>query len=390
MHKAACGIFDSCHCIEVFDIINWPNASIPSGSRRFTLPAEHDSRNIYPEYGEYCSDLHLYAWVKSNSNLARDILNTIDLSGSTSVTVWIEYPWLIHLAANIKQILSTEYNLNPKQIYSSANIEHVVYKEIIEARNREDLSGLPPLVQKVEKLAISSSDFLLVCSQADKDAIYYSHNRDSLLVPNGVSRTQYSLSKVAASPLFAVLSNTKYLFYAASDWPPNTDNIQEYLGKSLGFIPPDCRLIVAGGASRVFSELYIGEASCFTSLNQSRLHVLGNLNVDDFSAAHTLAYGYFLPVGYGGGTCLKTAEAIYSNKCLVASPAALRGYSKYEAKLKNIIRAQDCEQFRSAIQSIFNKQYKPLIPTEGKLRLLEELTWETIILNLVNRLAREF
>lgn len=61
----------------------------------------------------------------------------------------------------------------------------------------------------------------------------------------------------------------------------------------------------------------------------SRLELLFELSNIDLDAVKALAHGYLLPIPFGGGTNLKTAEALISEKFVVGTRAAYRGFEQY-------------------------------------------------------------
>ena len=96
------------------------------------------------------------------------------------------------------------------------------------------------------------------------------------------------------------------------------------VGPSLGCFPPDSRLVVAGS---VCSHLYQHLAATrWQSLNLSRLELLNTLPDEDLAAVKTLAHGFLLPILHGGGSNIKTAEALYSGAYVLGSEAAFRGF----------------------------------------------------------------
>jgi glycosyltransferase involved in cell wall biosynthesis len=86
-------------------------------------------------------------------------------------------------------------------------------------------------------------------------------------------------------------------------------------------------------------------------LNLSRLQLLFALPDSDLSAVKSLAHGFVLPIPFGGGSNIKTAEALYSGKYVVGTPAAFRGYERY-SDLPEVRVGPDPKCFHAAIRNV--------------------------------------
>jgi hypothetical protein len=64
-------------------------------------------------------------------------------------------------------------------------------------------------------------------------------------------------------------------------------------------------------------------------LNARRVHVVGILDAADLAALKDMAHTFVLPVTSGGGSNLKTAEALYARRNVVATPFAMRGFEAF-------------------------------------------------------------
>jgi hypothetical protein len=83
--------------------------------------------------------------------------------------------------------------------------------------------------------------------------------------------------------------------------------------------------------------------------------------------------GIILPIIGGGGSNLKTAEALISNKSIIATTFAFRGYEKY-IQNDNIYIANTKEEFIDKIKLLLNKN----LPSDGRSKapINKELTWD--------------
>jgi hypothetical protein len=93
----------------------------------------------------------------------------------------------------------------------------------------------------------------------------------------------------------------------------------------------------------------------------------------------TNAAGIVLPLRKGGGSNLKTAEALDSLLPLVATPTAMRGYEDY-APLEGVLVAADADAFAKGMRRIFDG------PEVRRVRspALDKLLWESTLRPIVD------
>jgi hypothetical protein len=95
---------------------------------------------------------------------------------------------------------------------------------------------------------------------------------------------------------------------------------------------------------------------------------------------HT-AHVVVLPITHGGGTNLKTAEALWSGKHVIATPTAMRGFEKF-AHAKGVRVEEKAEGFRRAVRSAMAEE--PLRLTQADLEPRKLLLWENQLQPLLN------
>jgi hypothetical protein len=353
--------------IYVYDSKIWGVNDIQN---HFVMPIDCFERSKYSRLSGYCADLDIVEWCATNYNVV-DYVKKRLFHGE--VTIWFEYPWLWRLVELLKSDLGGSYTT--QVYYSSANVESSVYGDIVERSGAREYSELPEVVKSIESSAVGISDICIACSIEDLAVLNKFGSKRTELIPNGVSEKAFELSRIFDSSLYDQLTSFEYYFYAASDWPPNVSCVQELVGSNLGFIPPGKKLVVAGGASRVFNEIYLNPSSQYYRINSERIITLGRLDKIDYEAAHALASGYFLPVSYGGGTCLKTAEALFSGKHVLATKSAARGYEDF-LDLPNF-QVVDDEDFSSELAFAIRISDQDYSYDKLQVKKFEELTWQS-------------
>jgi hypothetical protein len=80
--------------------------------------------------------------------------------------------------------------------------------------------------------------------------------------------------------------------------------------------------------------------------------------------------GYILPVKYGGGTNLKTAEALYFGGVTIGTTAAYRGFETYLSDSQNYLIENDYDAM-TAIWKAFSQKSSTKVREYRR-----ELTWD--------------
>jgi glycosyltransferase involved in cell wall biosynthesis len=114
--------------------------------------------------------------------------------------------------------------------------------------------------------------------------------------------------------------------------------------------------------------------------------VLGVLDDEDLAAVKSLAHEFLLPIGAGGGSNIKTAEALYSGKPVVCTSTALRGFEDYRA-LPEVIVADSPPKFQAAIRSVLGRKGRAE-SVAGFRDVREGLTWEACLSTVPREVLR--
>jgi glycosyltransferase involved in cell wall biosynthesis len=236
--------------------------------------------------------------------------------------IHVEQPWLWPLALRLKGF--PEY-ANVCLIYGSQNIEAPLKKEILESYGVGNVTPVIEAIDALERNAARTADVTVAVTQTDLEVIRSWGVGNCVLAPNGIAPWQ--ATEELKKKWGFKLPDAPWILYVASAHPPNFKGFNECLGNSLACIPPDSRLVVAGSVcehlARELSE------SRWSSLNLSRLELLYILSDEDLAAVKSLAHAFLLPIPHGGGSNIKTAEAIYSGKYVIGSESAFRGFESH-------------------------------------------------------------
>lgn len=273
--------------------------------------------------------------------------------------IHVEQPWLWPLAVKIKGL--REY-ASVALVYGSQNIEEPLKRGIFDTYDVDDAEDFLNQVDSLERRAAKEADLTIAVTQEEADVFASWGVRDVLLAPNGIEPWHADVDVVAEWR--RKLPEDPWLLYIASAHPPNFTNFVDVFGGSLGCFSPLNRLVVAGGVAQ---HIYLAlQHSRWSSLNLSRLHLLSKLSDRDLAAVKSLAHGFVLPIPFGGGSNIKTAEAIYSGSYVIGTKAAFRGFEGF-LSLPEIRSADNPESFHRQIREMLSspRRSAPLPGTIG-------------------------
>jgi hypothetical protein len=234
-------------------------------------------------------------------------------------------------------------------VYSSQNIEWRLRAE----PPREGLGGDPARhaaeVRAVEEQAVAAASVVLSISDAE----------EAELAAMGAARvvTLPPVSDLAGLPPapghYARAAAAEGIAYAAmigSAYWPNVDGFFAMFGEGLGFLPLGRRVLVAGrmGQAILDDPRWRHRAA----VNTPRFTAVGEV---DLATKHDLFAGSRcvpVPVLWGGGAKLKTADALASGRVVVATRAALDGYGAIVAPYlgRGVFMADEPLAFRRLVR----------------------------------------
>ncbi len=289
--------------------------------------------------------------------------------------IHVEQPWLWPLASAYR----SHVNPNCVLVYGSANIEASLKVEILSSLGGDlDIKLLGRVydeIDQLERTASREADLVAAVSKADLDVIRtWNPDAKLILAPNGVA--PLTAKEDYVEKWDRRLGGVRFLLYAASAHPPNFTHFSEIVGGSLGSFRPDTKLVVVGSVSEhIYEQCSRG---VFSGVNLSRLELLFQVSDDDLAAIKALCHGFFLPIPFGGGTNLKTAEALQSGKFVVGTKEAFRGFEDYTI-LPGVCVANNPEELHSAVRRVLKADTFPA-RTESE---VDALGWKNCFKTLV-------
>lgn len=281
----------------------------------------------------------------------------------------------------LKQVLN-EIGWKGQLIYSSQNIEYELKAAILddsEVEKDEQRQAVSELTA-LEKELTRSADLVVACTESDLQKYESMGARATVCAPNGIKKQKADHDTVAKwrQTLGSMQVNHPIIFVGSAH-PPNVQGFMEMIGSKFGFLPPDTRIFIIGGVSDLIKQRLEEDYRGFCA--PLRLEYLGRTSDKDLTALLSLAEIIILPITEGGGSNLKTAEAILSRKKVVTTQKALRSYDQYVA-LPNIYSAVDGEGFRNAITKALHEDIA-LTPEQTKLS--ETVQWDYTLKQMMEK-----
>ena len=244
--------------------------------------------------------------------------------GDPPDAIHIEQPWLFPFAL---RYCSEQSGGRSKLIYGSQNVEHELKRRIVKAfANEKRADDCARMVLDLEMSALQLADMICCVSEGDAEWTKQ-HARCSVVVgANGVRDRVTTHTGLAQAN--RITGHRKHALYCASGHPPNISGFFEIFGRGVGCFSPDERIVVAGGAAGVIR----GDARFPKTPGLASHYVpAGTVTDECLQGLLTTAHVVVLPVTEGGGTNLKSAEAIWSGCHVVATPTAMRGFEGFMA-----------------------------------------------------------
>lgn len=303
--------------------------------------------------------------------------------------IQFEQPWLYPPVKRWLAERGAGSGARPRLIYSSQNIEWKLKRDErpANAAPSEVHARAVAQVEALERELTAACDLVIACTGAEAAELR------AMAGDHGAAAGKYVTARNAIAPFTADaaaiaaiqrrLGVERYPLFIGSAHPPNADGFWDMLAPSLAFLRPDEKIVVAGGVGHLLRQHRVYHA--WSGINEPRLAVLGEIDRDELAA---LLYGaalIVLPITTGGGSNLKTAEAIYTGNPVLATPHALRGYGD-AARWPTVTVANTADAFRRALRTLLD-QPRPALPADYA-RVRDEVTWQQTLRPLADALGK--
>lgn len=294
--------------------------------------------------------------------------------------IHVEQPWLWPAA----QKIAARQRKPPLMIYGSQNIEAPLKKAVLAdaSLTSEQISVLIQTVAQLEQIATQEADLVLAVSDLDSEQLLAWGACELVLAENGIRTVTVDEKRI--DEWATCLPKRAWPLYISSAHRPNYVGFAKAFGESLVCIPQGSRLVVAGSVTPFIEAEFMHTP--FATLNQERLQLLGGLSNEDLQAVKQLAHAFVLPIQSGAGTNLKTAEALYSGKHVVASALAMRGYEAF-FDLPQVHLANHPHELHRTLARVLHAPLPQFSPRQRA--RLEILVWEKRLESLAKRVGAQ-
>ncbi len=288
----------------------------------------------------------------------------------------LEHPFAY---AGLKPLLH-RVGLRPVIVYDAHNLEANMRREAYagapSAADEEALSA----IEALERELAATAEVVVACTEADADVLR-GWGADPILAGNGMdapATTPAALESWRKRLRRDGVTHTAA--FVSSAHPPNVDGLLTMVGTGLGFLPFDTRLVVAGSAGERLGQVlprepapdrcpHLGSVTFWR-----RVLDCGRVDEPTLGAILRLSDVIVLPVTHGGGSNLKTAEAILAERPVVATRRALRSFEQF-GDFPDVYVRDDPAGFRAAILAAMTDRVAPR--TESQRLLTRELLWQS-------------
>lgn len=282
----------------------------------------------------------------NDSNIVKKIKNSISTFNPTIVIY--EQGYVYTFIKNFPDQLGL---LGLPIIFSSQNVEWIMKKDIALSSGCSEKEIEPYIneIKEMERELLEISDYTLAVTQNDADLLkQLCSSANIIVVQNGINRPNPTEKAINFWKQFYQKHQIKRkIVYVGSDHPPNLLGFINLID-GVGFLPYQDKIIIAGGVCNAFKRLCKDSEDLKYSTFKNRIILTGVLGEEYLQGLIATADVIILPILVGGGSNLKTAEAIISEKPIVTTSCALRGYDKF-LHFANIYIADNPQDFQNKI-----------------------------------------
>ncbi len=270
--------------------------------------------------------------------------------------IFIEQAWLWPIIKSLKTELP--FLKKVKIVYSSHNIESKLKQALLNSLVSLNIDNVArsKIIKEItilENDLAYHADFIICCTE--QDALYFKTltQNDIIVCPNGTQHP--SIDNNIVKDLSQILNGRKFIIFSGSNYAPNAMGFWEMLGSNLGWLAPNEIIIVIGRIGDALLTYLPKEFVSNTLLNSKKLYFSGYVNEETLHAFYHLCSAIVIPITVGGGSNLKTAQAIVTGKPIIATSTAFRGFENFKG-LKNIKITDDPKEFQHAIMNYLDKE----------------------------------
>lgn len=300
------------------------------------VPYPKDAMDRLCNSNWYSIDYYLGKYVTEDEGIFREVLRQIPFIPNL---ILAEGPFFYPLAEK----LAGHWGKNIKTIYSSHNIEYNLRDQLLQKLGISDPDFIQG-IKSLEEYVCSRADSVWAVSEGDAQWQRAAGAKRVYVCPNGVENRK--ITEIGEQQFLEAELPEKYVLFCASGHLPNQTGFCRVFKEGIGCIPPDCKLVVVGSVCDPFSR--DGRITGITKFSD-RVKLLGVVDAELLASLLKHAHVIILPIFEGGGTNLKTAEAIWTGCHIVSTSVAMRGFDQFRG-LCNLHIEDESSRFQQVIR----------------------------------------
>lgn len=283
--------------------------------------------------------------------------------------IHIEQPFLYR---SIKKIVE-ECNLEVSYIFSSQNVEYKMKEDTFIALEVPTKTYKPIVeyIYQLESEFCKEAALTIAVSKSDASEHVRMGADDCIVALNGISEPREIEKDAHKYPSLKTKYNLKKIgLFVGSAHPPNWKGFEKIIGTDTSYISDSSMIFIVGGVCDYFSAKYPKD-----HLFWKRVIPLGRLSEDELSSVLAESDLLLLPIISGGGSNLKTAEALLTEKPVIGTSFAFRGYEEFKERT-NVIIANKAIDFRNAIKEVLDSKNEKILSASEKIQT-KNVLWES-------------
>lgn len=326
-------------------------------------------KEVFPSsYVINCNNLHIRfldmpEFISQNHPQLDDIrmlfkdFGTERLMDGVPDAVIFDHPWMWTEAKKLK-----ERYPELKIIHSSHNIEFRLKPDLLDGLELKYKNQVIDFLEDIEIEIAESADLIICVTEGDANWFRKNKAKNVIAINNG---TNAYLSEVKSAYHYALV--------VGSGHPPNIEGSIKYLKNAVDWLPDHTDLIFVGTMCDGLRGMLGPERN---ESHDTTIRLLGKRSDEELNKLIESANIIALPIPYGGGSNLKTAEALVSGRPVVGTSISFRGFEEF-ADSKFVEITDSAADFRYVIAEACRHKI-PTTYREGS----EKLTWAGTTQNL--------
>ncbi len=255
-------------------------------------------------------------------------------------------------------------------VNSSQNIEKELKETIYnQAFDKKLATSYTNIVNDIETDLMNRSDLSICVSKNDAEYFKRKCNNVNISVyGNGQNRIRINELDDKWRNIF---TKSKYNWVFVGSWhPPNVNGIKNLIENGLCEQDPNfVKLWIIGNVGNAFKDF-----AFYKSNTNSVIQIVGLTSQEDIDSAINQCDGIILPIWEGGGSNLKTAQALISGRNIIGTSKSFVGFEEYISS--NGVLVTDCPK------EFISHMIKPDLSITIYERNVEPLLWTNILKEL--------